>query len=94
MRACALFIRPLQGRDYSKPTCTVVRPAPGIRRSLSAYLDHFRLNSGAFDFALDRRGRWWFLERDPSGPWAWLEPEAGLPMVAAMADLLQRRAEA
>ncbi|GCD36180.1 ATP-grasp ribosomal peptide maturase [Streptomyces chrestomyceticus JCM 4735] len=80
--------------DYDTLTYTVVRPAPGIRRSLSAYLDHFRLNFGAFDFAVDRWGRWWFLECNPSGQWAWLEPETGLPMVAAMADLLERRAVA
>ncbi|MFK8847987.1 ATP-grasp ribosomal peptide maturase [Streptomyces sp. Ac-502] len=80
--------------DYGKLTYTVVRPPPGVPRALSAYLDHFRLNFGAFDFAVDRRGRWWFLECNPSGQWAWLEPETGLPMVAAMADLLERRAVA
>ncbi|MFE3939908.1 ATP-grasp ribosomal peptide maturase, partial [Streptomyces goshikiensis] len=37
-------------------------------------------------------GQWWFLECNSSGQWAWMEPETGLPMVAAMADLLERKA--
>jgi ATP-grasp ribosomal peptide maturase len=77
--------------DYARLTYTMVQPPPGIPEALRAYLDHFRLVFGAFDFAVDREGRWWFLECNPSGQWAWLEPETGLPMVAAMADLLERK---
>ncbi|NJQ01198.1 ATP-grasp ribosomal peptide maturase [Streptomyces zingiberis] len=78
--------------DYTQLRYSVVRTPPGLHESLHAYLDHFRLVFGAFDFAVDRQGRWWFLECNPSGQWAWLEPETGLPMVAAMADLLERKA--
>ncbi|MFD4952966.1 ATP-grasp ribosomal peptide maturase [Streptomyces sp. NPDC058451] len=77
--------------DYSRLRYSVVQPPPGIPEALRAYLDHFRLVFGAFDFAVDRQGQWWFLECNPSGQWAWLEPETGLPMVAAMADLLERK---
>nr|WP_225077839.1 ATP-grasp ribosomal peptide maturase [Streptomyces sp. CoT10] len=77
--------------DYSRLRYGAVQPPPGIREALRAYLDHFRLVFGAFDFAVDRQGQWWFLECNPSGQWAWLEPETGLPMVAAMADLLERK---
>ncbi|MFF4521784.1 ATP-grasp ribosomal peptide maturase [Streptomyces bluensis] len=77
--------------DYSRLRYSVVQPPPGIFEALSAYLDRFRLVFGAFDFAVDRQGQWWFLECNPSGQWAWLEPETGLPMVAAMADLLERK---
>ncbi|MGY3205441.1 ATP-grasp ribosomal peptide maturase [Streptomyces sp. TE5632] len=77
--------------DYTRLRYRVVQPPPGVPEALRAYLDHFRLVFGAFDFAVDRQGRWWFLECNPSGQWAWLEPETGLPMVAAMADLLERR---
>lgn len=31
------------------------------------------------------------LQCNPSGQWVWLEPETGLPMVTAMADLLERK---
>ncbi|MFJ4872688.1 ATP-grasp ribosomal peptide maturase [Streptomyces sp. NPDC088757] len=77
--------------DYDRLAYTVVEPPPGITDALRRYLNHFGLVFGAFDFAVDRAGAWWFLECNPSGQWAWLEPETGLPMVAAMADLLERK---
>lgn len=75
--------------DYDRLAYSVVEPPPGIDRALRAYLDHFGLVFGAFDFAVGDDGRWWFLECNPSGQWYWLEPETGLPMLAAMADLLE-----
>ncbi|WP_175411977.1 ATP-grasp ribosomal peptide maturase [Streptomyces sp. TRM64462] len=77
--------------DYERLTYTVVDPPPGIQEALHRYLDRFGLVFGAFDFAVDRTGAWWFLECNPSGQWAWMEPETGLPMIAAMADLLERK---
>ncbi|WP_030574114.1 ATP-grasp ribosomal peptide maturase [Streptomyces aureocirculatus] len=77
--------------DYSRLTDTVVDPPPDITAALYRYLQHFGLVFGCFDFAVDREGRWVFLECNPSGQWAWLEAETGLPMVAAMADLLERK---
>lgn len=77
--------------DYSRLSYTAVQPPPGITESLYAYLFHFGLVFGAFDFAIDRQGRWWFLECNPSGQWYWLEHETGLPMLSAMADLLERK---
>ena len=76
--------------DYDALTYAVVTPPPGITEALYAYLQHFGLVFGCFDFAVDQGGAWWFLECNPSGQWAWLEPETGLPMVAAMGDLLER----
>ncbi|MET8454134.1 ATP-grasp ribosomal peptide maturase [Streptomyces sp. NPDC005209] len=76
--------------DYSRLRYTPVPTPPEIELSLHEYMDHFGLHFGAFDFALDANGQWWFLECNPSGQWYWLEPETGLPMLAAMADLLER----
>ncbi|MFG2580407.1 ATP-grasp ribosomal peptide maturase [Streptomyces malaysiensis] len=77
--------------DYDRLTYTLVEPPLGLTASLYRYLSLFGLVFGAFDFAVDAEGQWWFLECNPSGQWAWLEPETGLPMVAAMADLLERK---
>jgi hypothetical protein len=77
--------------DYSKLTYTPVEAPPGIRPALHRYMNRFRLVFGAFDFAVDHEGRWWFLECNPSGQWSWLETETGLPMCAALADLLERK---
>ncbi|MFF9310055.1 ATP-grasp ribosomal peptide maturase [Streptomyces sp. NPDC014748] len=76
--------------DYSQLSYTPVEAPPGIEAGLHAYLDHFGLAFGAFDFCVGKDGRWWFLECNPSGQWYWLEPETGLPMCAALADLLER----
>jgi ATP-grasp ribosomal peptide maturase len=76
--------------DYSRLTYTVVEAPPGIRPALHRYMNRFRLVFGAFDFAVGEDGRWWFLECNPSGQWHWLETETGLPMTAALADLLER----
>lgn len=75
--------------DYSALTYTPVEPPPGLETALHRYLDHFGLVFGAFDLCVDQEGRWWFLECNPSGQWYWLETETGLPMLAALADLLQ-----
>ncbi|MFJ4861446.1 MULTISPECIES: ATP-grasp ribosomal peptide maturase [unclassified Streptomyces] len=76
--------------DYSRLAYSVVQPPPQVTAALFRYLSLFGLVFGAFDFAVDQAGTWWFLECNPSGQWAWLEPETGLPMVSAMADLLER----
>ncbi|MFC9680020.1 ATP-grasp ribosomal peptide maturase [Streptomyces sp. NPDC056948] len=77
--------------DYSKLSYTPVDAPLGTVPALHHYMDHFGLVFGAFDFAIDGEGRWWFLECNPSGQWYWLETETGLPMCAALADLLERQ---
>ncbi|MFJ3822661.1 ATP-grasp ribosomal peptide maturase [Streptomyces nodosus] len=77
--------------DYSRLRYTPVAAPPKIESALHAYMDHFALLFGAFDFAVDTEGRWWFLECNPSGQWYWLETETGLPMCAALVDLLERK---
>ncbi|MFH8790022.1 ATP-grasp ribosomal peptide maturase [Streptomyces roseoverticillatus] len=76
--------------DYSTHIYTPVTPPPDVEHAIFAYLRHFRLVFGAFDFALSPSGEWTFIECNPSGQWAWMEPPTGLPMTAALADLLER----
>jgi hypothetical protein len=59
-----------------------------VLAGIRAYLTRFGLVFGAFDFAVTRTGAWWFLECNSNGQWAWLEERTGLPMTAALADLL------
>ncbi|MER5214882.1 ATP-grasp ribosomal peptide maturase [Streptomyces sp. NPDC002838] len=77
--------------NYDQLTYTPVEPPPGIEAALYRYMDRFGLVFGAFDFCVAEDGQWWFLECNPSGQWYWLEPETGLPMCAALADLLERK---
>jgi ATP-grasp ribosomal peptide maturase len=61
-----------------------------VQRALLRFLADFGLRFGAFDFALTADEEWWFLECNPNGQWAWLEDAAGLPITAAIADLLEK----
>ncbi|MFF1737474.1 ATP-grasp ribosomal peptide maturase [Streptomyces sp. NPDC058247] len=76
--------------DYTTHTYTPITTPPEVERALFAYLRHFGLVFGAFDFTLSAGGEWTFIECNPSGQWAWMEPPTGLPMTAALADLLER----
>lgn len=75
-------------RDYSALSYKVVDLPDGVSTALLAYLDHFGLVSGSFDLAVDADGAYWWLELNPNGQWGWLESHTGLPMSAALADLL------
>ncbi|WP_371674096.1 ATP-grasp ribosomal peptide maturase [Streptomyces sp. NBC_00289] len=77
--------------DYTRLRYTPITPPAAIESALHNYVNHFGLVFGAFDFCISQDGRWWFLECNPCGQWYWLEPETGLPMCAALADLLERR---
>nr|NYU06605.1 hypothetical protein [Pseudomonas sp. SbOxS1] len=47
------------------------------------------LRFGAIDLVCDHDDRYWFLEINPNGQWAWLENVAGAPIASAIVDELQ-----
>ena len=53
-------------------------------------LDMFHLPFGAIDLIRRPDGAYVFLEVNANGQWLWIEELTRLPLVAAMADLLQR----
>lgn len=61
---------------FEHPDDVLVRvhdlPAP-IAEKLRRYMEHARLEYGAFDLLLTRDGRYFFLEVNPTGDWTWLE---------------------
>ncbi|MFJ2774604.1 hypothetical protein [Streptomyces sp. NPDC087300] len=61
----------------------------GIARSVANYMAFQRLSYGAFDFAVDREGRWWFLECNPNGQFGFVEARTGLPISEEIAALLR-----
>ncbi|MCA6094921.1 ATP-grasp ribosomal peptide maturase [Streptomyces sp. SCA3-4] len=75
--------------EYQSLTYEPVACPEGMREALVRFLASFGLSFGAFDFAVTRDGAWWFLECNPNGQWAWLEGAVGLPVTAAIADLLE-----
>ncbi|CAN7610342.1 hypothetical protein [Devosia sp. LjRoot3] len=51
------------------------------------------LGFGAIDLVQDWEDRYWFLEINPNGQWAWIERQAGLPIAAAIVDVLTGEAD-
>ncbi len=75
--------------DYDTLSYEAVEPPTEISEPMQFYLRRFGLIFGCFDFALDARGVPYFLECNPNGQWAWMEPPTGLPMAAAFANALE-----
>lgn len=63
---------------------------PSIAGPLRRLMDRLDLSYGAVDFMVSQ-GRCLFLEVNAVGEWLWLEQQAGLPLAAALADLLCMR---
>ncbi|MDQ8707272.1 ATP-grasp ribosomal peptide maturase [Streptomyces sp. LHD-70] len=77
-------------QDQSLITCSPV-PVPGpVRDAARSFLHAFGLRFGAFDFALDADGRWWFLECNPNGQWAFVDEATTRAITHALADTLQK----
>jgi len=74
--------------DYQALRYERIEPPLEVVEGARRYLSAFGLNYGAFDFVVEPNGAWRFLECNPNGQWLWLEHEAGLPIAAALADLL------
>ena len=52
------------------------------------FLEHFGLAFGAIDMILTPDGRYVFLENNPTGQFGWVEERTGLPLTAALAEML------
>jgi len=76
-------------QDYDHVTYAAVETPSGVAEACQRYLDRFGLIFGAFDFGIGQDGSWVWYECNTGGQWHWLELETGLPMTAALADLLE-----
>ncbi|MES5820454.1 ATP-grasp ribosomal peptide maturase [Streptomyces sp. RG80] len=69
-----------------RPTDVPPRVADGVR----AYMRDAGLAYGAFDFAEDADGTWWFLECNQSGQFGFVEVETEQPIARSVAEWLAR----
>ncbi|MEV6396249.1 ATP-grasp ribosomal peptide maturase [Streptomyces sp. NPDC051907] len=67
-----------------EPTQTPERVAQAVRE----YMGLAGLAYGAFDFAEDEEGVWWFLECNQGGQFGFIELETGQPIAEAVASWL------
>ncbi|MBB0244711.1 ATP-grasp ribosomal peptide maturase [Streptomyces alkaliphilus] len=76
--------------DYSLVSFSPVEAPATVRRSAELYLRTLGLVFGAFDFAIDRDGAWHFLECNPNGQWAFVDPATTRGITVALADVLEK----
>jgi ATP-grasp ribosomal peptide maturase len=77
--------------DYASLTYERLEMPVDVEKGVRLLMDELDLFYGALDFAVAPDGRWVFFEVNPNGQWHWLAVKAGVPMVEAMADALQRK---
>ncbi|MBY8884108.1 ATP-grasp ribosomal peptide maturase [Streptomyces sp. PTM05] len=70
--------------DY-EPVALPDAVADSVRRFMAGY----RINYGAFDFAVTPGGKWVFFECNPAGQWQFIAAATNLPIAEAHASLLQ-----
>lgn len=75
----------------ARPWCPTDVP-PRVATAVRAYLRDAELSYGAFDFAEDRDGTWWFLECNQSGQFGFVEVDTGQPIARSIAEWLSRPA--
>lgn len=76
--------------DYASLSYEVLEPPDSVKHGVLKVLDQLGLVYGAFDFAIDEAGAWWFFEINPGGVYGWLEYHTGVPITAALVDLLAK----
>lgn len=77
----------------AQPWCPTEVP-PRIADAVRTYMREAELAYGAFDFAEDRDGTWWFLECNQSGQFGFVEADTGQPIAQAIAEWLSLPASA
>ncbi|MEV0638285.1 ATP-grasp ribosomal peptide maturase [Streptomyces sp. NPDC050619] len=63
---------------------------PRLATAIQAYVRDAELAYGAFDFAEDADGTWWFLECNQSGQFGFVEVDTGQPIALSVAEWLAR----
>lgn len=76
--------------DYDSLRLSVIEPPGPVASGVLAFMNALGLRFGAFDFAIDTDGTWWFLECNSAGQFGFVEDSTGLPITAALVDLLER----
>jgi hypothetical protein len=78
--------------DWRKDYCGLqysIIECPKIIVSLcTTMLKDFKLNYGAFDFIVNEKDEWIFLEVNPNGQWLWLEQKLEIPISDGIIEYL------
>lgn len=80
--------------DWRKGSSTALPHEPitlpsNVNAACVEFVRRQNLRFGAIDLVLDRDGKYWFLECNPNGQWAWIENRTGMQIAGAIVDELQ-----
>lgn len=67
---------------------TVIELPDDVRNKCIEITRNFGLKFSAIDLILDVHNKYWFLEINPNGQWAWIENRTGLKLSKAIVDTL------
>lgn len=59
-----------------------------IVSKIEVLMDSLGLTYGAFDFIIDKAGKWWYLEVNSAGQWLWIEDLLDIPISDSVARAL------
>ena len=76
--------------DLSVSHTKCLLPSP-VQEALRRLMLNLRLVFGAIDFKVDPDGKYYFLEVNPSGQFAYVEVKTGLPLMSTLASVLVHR---
>lgn len=79
----SIFVNPT-----SWPRCEL---SPKDEAAIKGFMDETGYRFGRFDF-IRKDGELWFLELNPNGQWAWLDPENKNGLVTMVANAVKNRA--
>jgi ATP-grasp ribosomal peptide maturase len=74
--------------DYDALAYSLIELPQVVAAGLVDLHQRLGLVYGAADLICDEAGNWVFLETNQAGEWGWLAAETGVPIAAALADLL------
>ncbi len=81
---------PLDWRvDHNAITWEPINVPGPVRAALLDFLDRLGLRFAACDLCVDHAGKWWLIEANPAGQWAWDHPLRDA-IASAIADALTR----
>lgn len=77
--------------DHDNITWTAIDVPAAVAAAVHRLMTSYGLVFGALDFIVDPDDRWWFLEINPNGQWAWDHPQRDA-ITDALATALTRPA--
>lgn len=79
-----------RAQDVNLPHYTHTLPED-IKNKCLEIVEKFGLKFGAIDMILGKNGKYYFLEINPNGQWAWIEKRTGYKLTKVLTDMLIKR---